>query len=118
MLNLIKFLLLRRAQTGQHVGQHFDQHRLTNMLASMLVRFALCTNMLEKEKIKEKCWPTFLKKLRNVGQQICKNRLKWHVCAVCGAYQHVGQHGISIRMCSRIRPSKSNVHLAFRMFFL
>ena len=30
---------------------------------------------------KEKCWPTFLKKLKNVG-------------AVCGASQPVGQHGI------------------------
>ena len=88
------FLFLRWAETGQHVVQHFDQHRLTNMLASMLVRFTLCTNMLEKEKIKEKCWPTFLKKLRNVGQQICKNGLNWDVCTVCGASQHVDQHGI------------------------
>ena len=34
-----------------------DQHQLTNILPNMLVRFALCTNMLAKEKIKEKCWP-------------------------------------------------------------
>ena len=60
-----RLLTLRWAQTGQHVGQHFDQHQLT---------------------------PTFFKKLRNVGQQICKNMLKWQVGAVCGASQHVGQH--------------------------
>ena len=57
---------LKRAQSKQHVGQHFDQHQLTNML----VQFALGTIMLTKEKMKEKCCPTFLKKLRNVGQQI------------------------------------------------
>ena len=48
----------------------------------------------EHEKMKEKCWPTFLKKLKNVDQQICKNGLKWRVGAVCGA----SQHGIWIRM--------------------
>ena len=53
-------------QTGQHVGQPLDQHQLTNMF----VWFALDTNMLAKKEMKEKCWPTFLKKLRNVGQQI------------------------------------------------
>ena len=58
------------------------------------------------------CWPTFLKKLRNIGQQICKNGLKWHVGAVCGASQHVGQHGI------RMFFYDSNVKIVeFWMFF-
>ena len=30
-----------------------------------------------RKKIKEKLWATFFKKLRNVGQQNRKNRLKW-----------------------------------------
>ena len=68
--------------------QHFDQHQL----------LALGTNMLAKEKTKEKCWPTFLKKLRNVDQQIRKNGINWHVGAACGASQDVSQHGIWIRM--------------------
>ena len=64
---IVQFLFpLKVVQGGrkaQHVGQHFDQHQLINML----VRFALGTNMFAKEKMKEKCWPKFLKKLRNVG---------------------------------------------------
>ena len=49
----------------------------TNMLANiahqqcwptMLVWFAVPTNMLVKEKIVKKCWPTFINFLINVGQ--------------------------------------------------
>ena len=38
-----------------------------------------------KEKLRKNVGP---KKLRNVGQQICKNGLKSYVGAVCGASQH------------------------------
>ena len=63
---MTKFYFLR---LDEHVGQHFDQHQLTNML----VRFAFGTSMLAKKKMKTKCWPAFFKKLRNDGQQICKD---------------------------------------------
>ena len=55
-----------------HNGGWYFCFYVEAMLANMLVRFALGTNMLAKEK----CWPTFLKNLRNFGQQICKNGLK------------------------------------------
>ena len=59
-----------------HNGGWYFCFYVEAMLANMLVRFALGTNMLAKEKMKEKSWPTFLKKIKNVGQQICKTGLE------------------------------------------
>ena len=46
----------------------FEPTLLVNMLAKILARFAVGTNMLGKKKNVEKCWPTFIKLLINVGQ--------------------------------------------------
>jgi len=61
------------------LGQQFDQHRTSNMLFGL----QWAQTCWGSKKKKKKCWPTFIKKLINVGQHLrCwpyKNRLKLHV---------------------------------------
>ena len=58
----------RPSQTVPTCCPTFEPILFANMLANMLARFAIGTNMLGKKKKVEKCWPTCIKFLINVGQ--------------------------------------------------